>query len=322
MAKPRKKKQQKPASELVLEGLNKGTLNFEELCNHSGLLPRDLRQILADLQKAEVNIQMDEDTGFYYIVAPENVGPEDKEWDHKLANGFHRVAFISDTHLGGHHQQLTYLHEFYRRAIDLGVSRFYHSGDLCDGDGFVYRGQINEIFAHGFEYNVDYVEENYPKHAGVKTFFILGNHDLSWWSRSGIDIGHSIAARRKDMVYMGQGGAYSRLTDKARVYLHHPDGGAAYALSYKLQRFIEGFAQEAKPEVLASGHLHSTLYSNYQGVDALMVPCFQSQNIYLKRKGLHPVVGGWVVEFMLEGGEIREFAPRLIKWKTPIVKDF
>lgn len=306
--------------EQLIELLNGPEFTRDELCDRLDLAPNKLNDLFRQLH--EMGIETESIDGCFTIKREDQIGPEDKEYKHKLTSGIHRVALISDTHLGSHHQQLTFLKDFYHRAAELGVKRFYHAGDLCAGDGKIYQGQANEIFVHGLDAAVQYVAGNYPKVEGTTTYFITGNHDLAWFKRGGVDVGKAIERERSDLVYLGQAGAYINLTDEVRLYLHHPAGGKAYALSYKIQKFIEAMSYEQRPQILASGHLHTMAYFNYLNMDAFMVPCFESQNTYLKRLGLHPCIGGWILELEIDGKFIRRIGMDRIEYHTPILNDF
>lgn len=306
--------------ELIIDLLNRPEFTFEQLCNRLQYYPSKLENLLDELREFGVNITTVDNK--LVIDKQEQMGPENKEFKHKLPSGVHRIALISDSHLGSHYQQLSYLKEFYQRASDLGVTNFYHSGDICAGDGKVYPGQINEIFSPGLDASVEYVKEVYPKLSGVNTYFITGNHDLSWFQRGGVDIGNAIQKARPDLKYLGQAGAYINLTTDTRLYLFHPAGGRAYALSYKVQKFIEGLTPEQRPQMLASGHLHTMLYMDYVGVDTFMVPCFEAQNTFLKRLGLHPCIGGWILELEIDGNHIMRIGMDSITFDNPILNDY
>jgi hypothetical protein len=104
--------------------------------------------------------------------------------------------------------------------------------------------------------------------------------------------------------------------------LIHPDGGGAYAISYNAQKLIEKMAPENRPNIITLGHLHQMANFEVVGVDAYMAGCFESQSIYLKRKGLYPAIGGWILEIFVEGGEVRQVAQHKVRWATPILKDY
>jgi len=207
-----------------------------------------------------------------------------------------RVGVVSDTHLCSKEQQLTFLHDAYAYFEREGIDLVLHPGDLHAGNGKVYRGQIYDMFIHGFDERVEYVIEYYPRVEGVTTKLIAGNHDLADLKESGHDFCRAVCDRRPDLHYLGQRGAYV-IVHGVRFYLMHPDGGVPYARSYRLQKVIEQFAPEAKPNVLLMGHLHVVdVLPKYRNVTGLICGCFEAQTSYLKAKGLNPEIGFWVLD--------------------------
>ena len=61
-----------------------------------------------------------------------------------------KFGVISDTHIGSKYGDLVHLKEFYKTAKESGAKFVLHAGDIVDGEG-VYRGQDYEIYAHGFD---------------------------------------------------------------------------------------------------------------------------------------------------------------------------
>lgn len=207
-----------------------------------------------------------------------------------------RFGIVSDTHLGSLYERLDELHTLYAICRKEGVKIVLHSGDLVDGNGRLYRNQLNEIHTYGAQRQVEYLTKNYPKVKGITTYFITGNHDLSYYNDNGIDVGHLIQQARPDMEYLGQYEATIHL-GKARIRLVHPSGGCAYALSYKGQKFAEQIPPGQKPDILIFGHWHTSFYFWYRNIHILNAGCFQGQTSYLARKGLMPAIGGWICKF-------------------------
>lgn len=208
-----------------------------------------------------------------------------------------RLGLVADSHIGSKFQQITYLHDFYDKCRDRGVNAVLHAGDISDGCN-MYRGQEYELFLHGADAQSDYIVNNYPHGKDFDTFFIGGNHDESFHKGTGHDICKSVADRRKDMHNLGFYGAYL-MFEKTRFYVMHLDGGVPYARSYRPQKIIEQFSPDKKPHVLLCGHLHVTDYLNsYRNVMSFLLPCFQSQTPYLRRKGLYPELGGVILDIL------------------------
>lgn len=214
--------------------------------------------------------------------------------------GSTRFAVVSDTHLGSKHQQLTYLHEFYEYAKQQQVEFVLHAGDIVDGLHTVHRGAMAyEQFVHGFDAQIDYAADVYPN-IGVPTYLINGNHDLWFHTNTGSNVAKTLGEKRDDLVYIGDEGAYYEFGHPDHpvvVYVMHPAGGPAYARSYKLQKWIEQVPSHAKPHLVFLGNWHiSAIMPSYRNVSGALVPCFQAQTPYERRKGLNPEVGGYVVD--------------------------
>jgi len=207
-----------------------------------------------------------------------------------------RVGIVSDTHLGSQYQQITHLRALYRYFSRRKVNVVLHAGDLVCGEG-LYFGHRYELFAIGADNQIEYVVNNYPKYKGITTYLISGNHDAVFQKKAGIDVVATICRRREDMVYLGYGGADVDIGG-VKFALIHPSGGVPYARSYRAQKIIEQLPGGSKPHVLIIGHLHITdILPNYRNVLSIMAGCFQSQTPYLRRKGLAPDVGGYLLEF-------------------------
>lgn len=240
--------------------------------------------------------------------------PNQGEYDlsEKIGNPFH-FGLISDPHLASKQEKLHELNEMYQTFKREGVSLVFNTGDISEGYG-VYRGQEFEVKCAGQDEQVDYVVANYPKVEGIETYFITGNHDLRQYERGGIDVGKPISERREDLHYLGQMTAKIKMLNDTTMELLHPDGGSAYALSYKAQRSINNLNAEELPDILAWGHYHTSFYMNYRNINFLQVPCFKGQGLWEKRKGLSPTIGGWLVDGKIEGNKITQFKPELFTY--------
>lgn len=243
---------------------------------------------------------------------------EDKHTQINFKGKSVKFAVISDTHLGSKYQNLTYLKQFYAQAKKEGCQFVLHAGDLVDGE-HIYRGQEYETFLVGFDANVKYVVENYP--SDLDTYYILGNHDLGWFNRGGSDIGLSISSARKDMIYLGQYGAYVML-NKIKVYLVHAMGSPAYALSYKIQKLVEGFSSDNKPNILIVGHYHSAFQALVRNVYCMHPASFQGQSPFLRRLAIFPVVGGYFIEMKVDKAGISQFKTEFIPFYKPLKDDY
>ncbi len=136
-----------------------------------------------------------------------------------------RFGVIGDTHIGSLYERVDALHEFYKLLKKEGIKTVLHAGDMLAGHK-VYRGQEFEVYALGFEQQLESLLKNYPNN-GITTFFITGNHDDSYRRDSGINVGKEI--KRKDLVYLGHESARINI-GKGKYELLHPSGGTSYAI--------------------------------------------------------------------------------------------
>ena len=242
--------------------------------------------------------------------------------DHTRFDGdWVKFGLVGDTQLGSRYAQVTLLHEAYDFFEREGITDVLHVGDVTDGQ-HMYRGHEFELAIHGADAQVEYICERYPRRNGIKTRMISGNHDLSYMKNEGMDIVKRICECRDDMEYLGRLGAYVTIGPR-RIYLMHPTGGVAYARSYHLQRIIEQFSPENKPDVLVCGHWHvNSILPMYRNVFGASIGCFQSQTPYLVAKGLYPEVGFAILEVCLKEGSTVGFRYQWVPMYVPKNEDW
>lgn len=236
-----------------------------------------------------------------------------------------RFGVVSDTHLGSRYQQLTHWRDFTIKAADWGAEFMLHCGDVVDGSG-MRRGHELEVFQHGAHAQGTYAAEVFPKlMRGKKTLpthIIGGNHDEDFWKNAGANVIDTIVQRRPDLQFHGAPAA-TFYVGPIQIYLLHPDGGAAYARSYKLQKIVEQFAPDNKPHIMLAGHWHVPCYvPGYRNVEAFSLPCFQSQTPFLKRKGLAPVVGGFLFEIEWSKKGLEDMSFKRVIYPTHLRNDY
>jgi DNA polymerase II small subunit/DNA polymerase delta subunit B len=212
-----------------------------------------------------------------------------------------KFGVIGDTHLGSLCEKIDYLNIYYNELEERGITTVLCAGDLIDGWN-IYKGQLFEQHKRGWKEQKSWFVEQFPVRQNIKTKFITGNHDSSFTKTVDIEVGKELAAAREDLEFIGEdiGDVYFQVpgSDKqCKVTLIHPDGGTAYALSYKPQKIIEQLEGGSKPHLLVIGHFHKAEFlPNYRNVACLQAGTFQSQTPFMKRKGLSAMMGGWIVE--------------------------
>ena len=227
----------------------------------------------------------------------------------------YQFGAIADTHLCSCQEKLPELHTFYEICHQRGIKEIYHAGDLVSGQG-VYAGQEYEIKTFGADNQVDYFCENYPKINGITTYFITGNHDYAFTKLLGVNIGTHIAKKRHDMKYIGTFQGDVKHNGMTLIRLVHPDGGMPYALSYRAQKYVEQITSGSKPRVLLCGHLHTQYHFIYRNIAVYGCGCFEGQTTLLARKGINPVIGGWIITIKL-GNDKKQSAVSIVSEFIP-----
>jgi predicted phosphodiesterase len=221
-----------------------------------------------------------------------------------------RIGQISDTHLSSKEEALDELHLAYDVFEREGITTVLHSGDFTAGVG-IYRTQAQDLKHHTFDDQVDYLEREYPRRPGITTKGIAGNHDIEGdFGKLGANPVLALANRRDDIEYLGDFDAWLELPNGAWWHLLHGRGGMSYAYSYKAQKLVDGYPSGRKPAVLAPGHWHVSAVLEARGVQVLFPACFEWKTNLLKRIGLTPSVGFWIIEATLgDDGSLVKFAP-------------
>ena len=194
-----------------------------------------------------------------------------------------KLCLISDTHLCSKYDRLDILNYIYEKAYKNNVKFILHSGDFTDGKS--HRPEhIYELKELSYDGQVDYCVEKYPKQYGINTYVISGNHDNWWYKSTGSEIVKSIAKQRDDIIYLGTDYADLKL-GKIKIRLFHGNGGNAYALSYKTQKYLRNIKQEDMPQILQTGHIHQSFYMKQDNTHCFQTGCLEDLTPYGRSQG-------------------------------------
>lgn len=303
-----------PKEDKIIRALKTGKITKQEISNQFHLTVEECENILNDFADRGIEV-ISERRGkneelFIQTTPKKEKGI--KEYSLPLnPDGWYQFGIVSDTHLNSKYSAMKQLNSIYDDFEKEKVSLVIHAGDLTDGNGKIYPGQIYEMQEIGYENILQKIIREYPKRENVKTAVISGNHDLSFWKENGSDIIKQTAEKRDDMDYLGQISSNLKIQE-VETYAVHPDGNMPYSRSYRMQKMIEQIYH--KPDILIRGHLHVAMYIPYLGVQGIESGCFQFQTPYLERKGLYPEIGGWLIKFKLDKRKrLKDFQP---VWKA------
>lgn len=296
--------------------LSKRGIEFEALCNELGLPPKTVRDLIEEAKRRGFAVA---GLGSSVLWAPSQ--PREGIVDIKTpaqAGPWRRFAVMSDLHFGSKYHLRSQLLDFVDRAYESGVRLMFLPGDLLDG---CYRHGRWELTHHGFDEQVKDFFDGLPVRKGLEYFGISGNHDQTF-EETGLVVHRAIEDffrrnHRTDLTMLGARGASVRLrgpSDPERglvVEMWHPLRGGSYALSYGLQKKIEGYAPGQKPDVILTGHWHQSVYVHARGIHAFSCGTFQGGgSAFGKALGGAPSIGGWIIEYALTSdGTVRHLRP-------------
>ncbi len=225
------------------------------------------------------------------------------------------ICVVSDTHFGNIHQQLHLLNKVYEEAYHRGIDTVLHCGDIVDGNYLNRPEQPRQQFLHGFDEQAGYVVDMYPKVKGIVTKYILGSHDETHYKNGQATINEWISRCREDMVYLGQDSAAINING-VKIFMDHPGGGSAQAVSYKPQKRIEILESDYKPKILLIGHYHKSYSFVYRNVRGIEVPCFCDKTQFQQKQGLSNVIGAYFLNIYSDNkGNIQYFEPEEILFR-------
>lgn len=246
----------------------------------------------------DIDLKIKEDK---IVVYKKNIVRTTKHIKPEIENLNHvKLCLLSDTHLCTKDQQLGIVNEIYKEGYKRGVNIYLHSGDVIDGDFTKIRPDQNyQIFKRGFDEQVEYVIDNYPKVKGAKTYFIEGSHDQTHVKNGGATPGKWISKVRKDMIYMGTPEA-TIVIGNTKIKLQHPGGGCARSLSYKPQIAIDAMESDDKPNIFIQGHFHKAYSGMYRNVQFFLVPSTMNQSGFMKMNNLQSIIGAYFIDLYLD----------------------
>ena len=215
-----------------------------------------------------------------------------------------KIMLISDTRFGSIYQQLSILNDMYVKAKEMGVKYVFLTGDVVEG---IYTGSKSiyntTLHKYGYEDQAKLVSQFFPRVDGITTYFITGEHDLSFLkSKSKIDIGTIIDNMRDDMIYLGpRRKKVNFITNRGNgnisLYLNHAKGNVPYTVSYKPQQKISSLRNEDKTDILVTSHFAACDSFLRRGVRAYQVPTVTATTDEMKDANtpVYNTVGAWII---------------------------
>jgi hypothetical protein len=300
----------------------------EEACDFLSTKPKELFDLIQDLRKDGFEIICDEAN----IILSSDVASEGESIKKPIEDREIIFGVASDLHFGSKECQITALNEFAHICRKKGVKYM-----LCPGDVFagyrVYKGQEFEVYAMSAQEQEESAIVNLPE--GFEWYMLGGNHDYSFIKSSGHNPLLALENQRPDVHYVGYDDVNIPILPGVDLKMWHPSGGVPYSVSYRLQKGVEQIAYSElanisrnikdRPSVrfLLCGHLHVQMQAMFGSIFGAQCGTFEGQTTYLKRKGLHPLIGGYIIKAdIAQSGIIRNFDAKYYMFPKEIQDDW
>jgi predicted phosphodiesterase len=288
-------------------------VNKYDLQKHFSVRKREIESSIQRCRNIGHEIILDNDLVF---ISKTNVREPEKI--PQLSNTEITFGIVSDTHFGSKSCQITALNKFADIMKKKGVKHVFCPGDLVAGYE-VYPGQIHDVYALSAQEQEETTLLNLP--TGFQWYVLGGNHDYSYIKRGGgYNIISVIASKRTDVHYVGFDSVTIPILNNVDVLLAHPSGGLPYSVSYRLQKNIEqitiselqnvvrGVKDKPTIRFVLLGHLHIQMQALFGSIWGAQCGTFEGQTNYLKRKGLIPAIGGYIIKASLgKNGMLKNF---------------
>jgi len=178
------------------------------------------------------------------------------------------------------------------------VEFYINCGDTIEGMSGR-EGHLYELSHIGASSQLKYFEEQFSEF-NKKIFSIEAQNSHGGWFKSkgnaGLDIGEELERRCKNYEFIGYDEQDLELDNGCKIRLRHPGGGTAYAVSYKIQKYMEALSGGKKPHLLFDGHFHKALYLFYRNIHGFEAGTLQEQSPFMRKVNTPAHLGYWVVD--------------------------
>lgn len=298
----------RPAFDLAVlrDALRKTPMTPEQIVERFGISRARAEVALEDLQQQGLDVQ---EFGGRYSIGKAMPAPRHERGlalpeYRSRPDGTYLFGFTSDNHLASKYARVDVLNDLYDRFAEQGVDRVLNAGNWIDGEASF---NMHDLLVHGMDAQCRFLAEHYPRRPGITTYAVAGDDHEGWYAqKEGVDIGRYAQNvmrdhGRDDWVDLGYMEAFIKLvhaeTGKhTMLHLMHPGGGSSYAVSYAVQKIVEGYGGGEKPAVLLAGHYHKLSYNMVRNVHAIQTGTTEDQTPFMRKKKLSAHVGGGICQ--------------------------
>jgi len=215
------------------------------------------------------------------------------------------LAF-SDAHMGHSCYRPDVMDKMVKDAKKQGCEFAINAGDTLEGMSGR-EGHIYELSHLGFTKQRDFFSKEFDKFDILgdefKVYSIEAQDSHSGWYKNkgnmGLDIGEELEKANDHYKFLGFDEQDLILDNGLKIRLRHPGGGTAYAISYKMQKYIEAISGGQKPHLAFQGHFHKANYIFYRNIHCYDAATLADQTPFMKKIGTPAHIGYWIVDVKL-----------------------
>ena len=209
-----------------------------------------------------------------------------------------KFCVFGDMHMGHQDYRPDILRKMVKDAKRQDVEFYLNAGDTIEGMSGR-EGHIYELTHIGATQQLNYFASEFKRfHKPVYSIEAQDSHG-GWFrnkGNTGLEIGPELERRSKHYEFLGYDEQDLKLDNGLKIRLRHPGGGTAYAISYKIQKYIESIGGGDKPNMLFEGHFHKAEYLFYRNIHGYDVGTLQNQSPFMKKTNTPAHVGYWIVD--------------------------
>ncbi len=225
--------------------------------------------------------------------------PKGKYYEKKISFPDKHIKFLvfADSHMGhkgySHDLKQKMRSDAKRQGCEFGLN----VGDTIEGMSGR-EGHIYELDHIGYSAQVDFFAKEF--HFGMPIYSIEAQDSHSGWyhnkGNAGVEIGKELERRAKDYVFIGYNEQDLVLDNGLKIRLRHPGGGTAYAISYKMQKYVNSITGGDKPNMIFQGHFHKSMQMMYRNRVCFESGTLCAQTPFMKKIGTPAHMGYWIID--------------------------
>ena len=207
---------------------------------------------------------------------------------------YFKFAFFTDPHFG--HLEANPIH--WQKTCDL-IEKEQCEFAICGGDlteGMPNRpGHFYELNAVGANAQLEMAQARIEMLPCI-VYGIDGNHDLWGYKTIGFDPSAMLGKLLPNKYYHMGMHEFDLHIGNIVIKTWHGEDGSTYALSYRLQKFVEALTGGSKPHILLAGHDHKSGFFEFRNVLCFAGGTLEGQTKWMRNKKIAAMVGFWIIE--------------------------